>query len=267
VLWTTASERGFEHDARRVLSRFAETYENYQRIVVLSASCAVHVKSHAATHVADRTTEFCAFLHDDVGLVAVSALGISYPRQVALHIGCHGLHGLGPARPSEIQSSSENKVQALLETVRGLTFAKPARTDECFGGTFAVAEPAISAEMGRDRIRDYRPGGARGLQSNRRLGRALRRVRCGAVKDRRHRAIACDRSSRTEAPDRNCSLVYRCGSRLCHLKELDRSEQPGRQQRRIGSIGIAHGKGVSARCARLFVANEAIGPQVAHADL
>jgi L-lactate dehydrogenase complex protein LldE len=158
---------GFERDARRVLSRFAETYKNYQRTVVLSASCAMHIKSHAATHVADRTTEFCAFLHDDVGLAAVNALGVSYPRQVALHIGCHGLRGLGLARPSEIQSSSENKVQALLETVRGLTFAKPARTDECcgFGGTFAVGEPAISAKMGRDRIRDYRSGGAEAVVS------------------------------------------------------------------------------------------------------
>jgi L-lactate dehydrogenase complex protein LldE len=158
---------GFEHDAHRALSRFVQTYENYRRVIVLSASCTVHVKSHAAAHVADRTTEFCAFLHDDVGLAAVSTLGVSYPRQVALHIGCHGLRGLGLARPSELQLSGANKVQALLETVRGLTFAKPARADECcgFGGTFAVAEPAISAKMGRDRIRDYRSGGAETIVS------------------------------------------------------------------------------------------------------
>jgi L-lactate dehydrogenase complex protein LldE len=158
---------GFEHDAERALSRFAETYDAYERIIVLSASCTVHVKSHAATRVAERTTEFCAFLHDEIGVAAVSALGVSYPRQVALHIGCHGLRGLGLARPSEVQAALPNKVRALLETVRGLTFAELARADECcgFGGTFAVAEPAISAKIGRDRLRDYQSGGAQALVS------------------------------------------------------------------------------------------------------
>ena len=48
-------------------------------------------------------------------------------------------------------------MRALLATVRGLTVAEPSRPDECcgFGGTFAVAEPAVSAKMGRDRLRDY----------------------------------------------------------------------------------------------------------------
>jgi len=60
-----------------------------------------------------------------------------------------------------------NKVRALLETVRGLTFAELSRPDECcgFGGSFAVAEPAISAKMGRDRLRDFRSGGAEVLVS------------------------------------------------------------------------------------------------------
>jgi L-lactate dehydrogenase complex protein LldE len=158
---------GFEHDAQRALSRFVETYEAYRRIIVLSASCAVHVRLHAVAHVAERTTEFCAFLHDDVGLDAVSALGVSYPRRVALHIGCHGLRTLGLAQPSEVQRVIPNKVRALLETVRGLTFAEPTRSDECcgFGGTFAVAEPAVSVKMGRDRLRDYRTGGAEVLVS------------------------------------------------------------------------------------------------------
>ena len=36
------------------------------------------------------------------------------------------------------------------------------RPDECcgFGGTFAVAQEAISVKMGRDRIRDHRAHGA-----------------------------------------------------------------------------------------------------------
>lgn len=158
---------GFEHDADRALTQFARTYESYDRIVVLSASCALHVKLHAAPHVAERTTEFCTFLHDEIGLDAIAALGAGYSRRIALHIGCHGLRGLGLARPSEIQAPASNKVRALLETVRGLTFAELARPDECcgFGGTFAVAEPAISAKMGRDRLRDCAAGSAEALVS------------------------------------------------------------------------------------------------------
>jgi L-lactate dehydrogenase complex protein LldE len=158
---------GFEHDAERILAQFVRTYEAYERVVVLSASCAVHVRLHAPPKVAERTTEFCAFLHDEIGLNAVGALGVSFPRRVAVHIGCHGLRNLGLARPSEIQSASPNKVRALLETVRGVTFAELSRADECcgFGGTFAVAEPAVSAKMGHDRLRDYRSAGAEAVVS------------------------------------------------------------------------------------------------------
>jgi L-lactate dehydrogenase complex protein LldE len=157
---------GFAHDAEQVLARFVRTYDPYDRIVVLSGSCAVHVKLHAPA-LAERTTEFCAFLHDDVGVDAVAALDADFPHRVALHIGCHGLRALGLARPSEIVAPPWNKVRALLETVRGLTFAELQRPDECcgFGGSFAVAEPAISAKMGRDRLRDYASARAEALVS------------------------------------------------------------------------------------------------------
>ena len=64
--------------------------------------------------------------------------------------------------PSELQIGRFDKVRALLGTVRGLTFATLARPDECcgFGGSFAVTEPAVSAKMGRDRLRDYDNGKA-----------------------------------------------------------------------------------------------------------
>ena len=168
---------GFAQQAEPTLARFVDTYAAYDRVVVLSGSCAVHVRAHAdgvrgapaaaGRRVAERTTEFCAFLHDEVGLDAVAALGAADGRRVGLHIGCHALRGLGLACPSEIQGPRLDKVRALLATVRGLTFAEPRRRDECcgFGGTFAVAEPAISAKMGRDRLRDYAAGGAEALVS------------------------------------------------------------------------------------------------------
>jgi L-lactate dehydrogenase complex protein LldE len=164
---------GFEHSAEPTLARFVDTYAPYERVVVLSGSCAVHVRAHAGTlgaagaRVAERTTELCAFLHDEVGLDAVRALGAELPRRVGVHIGCHALRGMGLARPSEIRAPAFDKVRALLSTVRGLSFAEAVRTDECcgFGGTFAVAEPEISAKMGRDRLRDWSGAGAELLVS------------------------------------------------------------------------------------------------------
>jgi L-lactate dehydrogenase complex protein LldE len=158
---------GFDRAGAPTLERFVERFAAFDRVVVLSGSCAVHVRAHAGecgeeegvgAAVAAHTTEFCTFLHDEVGLDAVAALGATFQRRVGLHVGCHGLRGLGMARPSEIQGPPFNKVRALLGAVRGLDVGDLARPDECcgFGGTFAVAEAAVSTKMGRDRLRDYR---------------------------------------------------------------------------------------------------------------
>ena len=140
----------------------------------------MHARLHAgevATHggktdgagalVAALTTEFCAFLHDDVGLERVSGLGATLETRVAVHIGCHGLRGLGLARPSELQIHPFDKVRALLGTIRGLETADLSRPDECcgFGGTFAVGEPDVSVRMGTDRLRDFRTHGAAAVVS------------------------------------------------------------------------------------------------------
>ena len=48
-------------------------------------------------------------------------------------------------------------VNDLLSNFEGISFAELERKDECcgFGGTFAVAEEAVSCMMGEDRIRDH----------------------------------------------------------------------------------------------------------------
>lgn len=164
-----AANAGFAHDGEPALRRFIDTFASYEHVVVLSGSCAMHVRAHASeagdggapsatcARVAARTTEFCAYLHDVIGADRVAALGVASGLRVGVHIGCHGLRGLGLARPSEIQAPPFDKVRALLETVRGLELVTLTRPDECcgFGGTFAVTEPAISTKMGRDRLRDY----------------------------------------------------------------------------------------------------------------
>lgn len=162
------SNAGFERLGEPALHAFVKTFAKYECTIVLSGSCALHVRTHApqlgvaGAHVAARTVEFCSFLHDAIGIERVASLGATCSRRVAVHIGCHGLRGLGLASPSELQVGRFDKVRALLGTVRGLTFANLARPDECcgFGGSFAVVEPAVSAKMGRDRLRDYDGGNA-----------------------------------------------------------------------------------------------------------
>lgn len=159
---------GFETLGEPALESFVRTFTGYDHTIVLSGSCAMHVRAHArhfgdaGSHVAAHSVEFCSFLHDVIGVERVAGLGASSARRVAVHIGCHGLRGLGLASPSELKVDPFDKVRALLGTVTGLTFAPLSRPDECcgFGGSFAVGEPAVSVRMGRDRLRDYRAGQA-----------------------------------------------------------------------------------------------------------
>jgi L-lactate dehydrogenase complex protein LldE len=175
-----AANAGFARDGHSTIARFVDVYAPYERIIVLSGSCAVHVKQHAgevAAHghridaagagVAERTTEFCSYLHDELGVDGIAGLGATYNGCVSVHIGCHALRALGLAKPSELQVRPFDKVRALLGAVRGLEIAELARPDECcgFGGTFAVGEPAVSTKMGRDKLRDVTTHGAQAVVS------------------------------------------------------------------------------------------------------
>jgi L-lactate dehydrogenase complex protein LldE len=150
-----------------------KTFADYDRTIVISGSCALHVRAHAShfgvsgAHVAAHTMELCSYLHDVIGVERIATLGASFPRRVAVHTGCHGLRGLGLASPSELQVGRYDKVRALLGTVSGISFATLTRPDECcgFGGSFAVGEPAVSVKMGRDRLEDYESGSAEAVVS------------------------------------------------------------------------------------------------------
>ena len=194
-----SANAGFAREGHSTLDRFVDVYERYERIIVLSGSCAVHVRQHAGevvahggttdragAGVAERTTELCAFLHDEVGVARIAELGATLEKRVAVHIGCHALRGMGLARPSELQIRPFDKVRALLGAVRRIEVVDLSRPDECcgFGGTFAVAEPDISAKMGRDRLRDYRGHDAQAVVSTdmsclMHLGGLARRERLG----------------------------------------------------------------------------------------
>jgi L-lactate dehydrogenase complex protein LldE len=150
------------------LASFVETFADYEAVVVLSGSCAAHIRTHAASlgaggaRVASVTFEFCEYLHDIVGLERVSALRAAHRARAAVHIGCHALRTLGLASPSELRVPPYDKVRALLGTITGLELVDLDRRDECcgFGGSYSVTESAVSARIGQDRLADIGRSGA-----------------------------------------------------------------------------------------------------------
>ena len=105
-----------------------------------------------------KTYELSEFLVD---VLHVESMCGRFPHVVGLHQSCHGLRELRMGSSSEIVGRPFNKVRMLLSSLEGIRFAELARPDECcgFGGTFAVAEEAVSCMMGQDRIQDHLAGG------------------------------------------------------------------------------------------------------------
>lgn len=158
---------GAEAAALGTYRHFVEVFAEAEYIVCPSGSCVAHVRHHFAALEQDadvrsvraRTYELCEFLVDVLGVPRIEA---SFPHRVGLHQSCHGLRGLRLASDSELVEAPFSKLQPLLEQVRGLELVPLDRADECcgFGGTFAVAQPALSVRMGEDRIADHAAHGA-----------------------------------------------------------------------------------------------------------
>ena len=75
----------------------------------------------------------------------------------------------GWASASELVEPAFGKARQLLKLRRrGSNWSRLQRPDECcgFGGTFAVAEEAVSCMMGEDRIADHVQAGAEVLTAN-----------------------------------------------------------------------------------------------------
>ena len=161
---------GFERESVGAMARFARCFKRQNYIVTPSGSCALHLREHGnkmvrgADHLWEHTYELCAFLTD---VLQVNALPASFGHKVGLHASCHGLRGLRLGRASELCMRDFHKVRGLLELVDGLELVDLDRKDECcgFGGTFAVAEEAVSVKMGRDRVRDHLANGAEVITS------------------------------------------------------------------------------------------------------
>jgi L-lactate dehydrogenase complex protein LldE len=163
---------GFERRAQPAMHSFVRLFGGYDYVVTPSGSCALHVRHHygeleqteTVRHVRERTLELCEFLTSVLGVERVDA---HFPYRVGLHSGCHGLRGLRLGQSTELGGPGQNRVRDLLAGVRGLTLVDLVRPDECcgFGGTFAVAEEAMSVRMGEDRLGDHLQNGAEVITS------------------------------------------------------------------------------------------------------
>lgn len=163
---------GLESEAIPIYNHFVKTFGDYEYIVVPSASCAYHVHHHydiieqtpEVKHVRERTMDMTAFLID---ILQIPGLKATFPHKVGIHQSCHGLRGLQLAKSSELQTPPYSKWKQLLDMVDGIELVDLDRVDECcgFGGTFAVAEEAVSSKMGQDRIADHERNGAEFITS------------------------------------------------------------------------------------------------------
>jgi L-lactate dehydrogenase complex protein LldE len=161
------SNTGCDNDARPLAEKFLGIFRDYPYVVCPSGSCTSMVRNHYDTLIGDRpgftelknkTFELCEFIHD---VLKVDRIQGSFPHRVGIHQSCHGLRELRLASGSERVVEPFNKVRTLLESLDGIELVDLDRPDECcgFGGTFSVAEEAVSCMMGHDRIADHRKAG------------------------------------------------------------------------------------------------------------
>lgn len=160
-------------DAAATLARHhLDVFKGADAVVCPSGSCTSMVTHHYHDlglrldaddeRTLARTFELGDFLVNQLGITDLKA---SFPHTVGLHRSCHGLRELGLGCMSERThppGTAPGPAEQLLAKVSGLRLVEAARPDECcgFGGTFAVAEPVLSARMGEDRLDQFTAVGA-----------------------------------------------------------------------------------------------------------
>jgi L-lactate dehydrogenase complex protein LldE len=153
---------GFEHLTNGCNDLFIENFSGFDYIVCPSGSCVLHIKHHLhsskneamASDIRNKVYELTEFLTD---ILKITNLEGRFPHKVGLHQSCHGQRGLHLSQMTELMAPSFSKPRYLLDMVSGLEIMSLDRPDECcgFGGTFCVAEEAVSVKMGKDRIADH----------------------------------------------------------------------------------------------------------------
>ena len=152
---------GFEHLTGGCNELFVKNFSQFDYIVGPSGSCVLHIKEHLhdGGDIRHKVFELVEFLTD---VLQIERLDAAFPHKVGLHQSCHGQRGLHLAHMSELMTPPFSKPHRLLSMVRGLELIELDRVDECcgFGGTFCVAEEAVSVKMGKDRCADHIKHGA-----------------------------------------------------------------------------------------------------------
>jgi L-lactate dehydrogenase complex protein LldE len=171
-----------------LVHRFVDVFEEYDAVVVPSASCAGSVRhqhpmiaqaagdellARRSLALSERVFELSQFLVDVLG---VDDVGAYFPHRVTYHPTCHSVRAL---------SVGDRPLQ-LLRNVRGIDLVELPDAEECcgFGGTFAVKNPDISAAMLADKMRAVMETRAEVLCAGDRsclmqIGGGLRRIRAG----------------------------------------------------------------------------------------
>ena len=159
---------GCHEEAAATERLFVRNFAQYDTVVVPSGSCAHHVRTHltaieqtdAVRHVRARTFELVEFLHDVLHIGALP--WARFAHRVAYHSNCQALRGLEHARASELNVPDFSKPLDLLGMVADIEVVAATRPDECcgFGGSFSVADQAVSVRMGYDKVGDFARAGA-----------------------------------------------------------------------------------------------------------
>ena len=157
-----AYNAGDSKDARAIALQVMDAFEDFEYVVAPSGSCAGMIRHHypalfvddgpaaaRARHLAERTFELTAFLHDVAGFRETEA---AFHGTATYHDGCSGLREMNiKAQP-----------RALLEKVRGLNLKEGQQAETCcgFGGLFCVKYPDISSHMADGKVDDIVATGA-----------------------------------------------------------------------------------------------------------
>ena len=158
---------GYEHLTTGCNELFIDNFSDFDYIVSPSGSCILHIKDHLhsenreneAVQVRRKVYELTEFLTD---ILKVDHLDAVFPHKVGVHQSCHGQRGLKISQMTELVAAPFSKPGQLLNMVKGIELIPLSRQDECcgFGGTFCVAEEAVSVKMGVDRVSDHLEHGA-----------------------------------------------------------------------------------------------------------
>jgi L-lactate dehydrogenase complex protein LldE len=153
---------------------FIRNFGEFDHIVSPSGSCVLHIREHlragghgrgggvhstgggeaAAKNIRGGIFELVEFLTD---VLRIEKIDAKFPHKVGMHQSCHGQRGLKLSQMTELVAPAFSKPERLLNMVQGIEMVALDREDECcgFGGTFCVAEEAVSVKMGKDRIADH----------------------------------------------------------------------------------------------------------------